>query len=286
MKTNINIDNYEAYLLDYQEGNLSPDEAEQLKAFVAAQGLNWDELTAPLPYLAAPEIAYADKEKLKRGAAVTPLYAKIASAAAAAGLLLTVSLWPEKQWPTMEPIAELKPVEVSHIDANESWALLPRRATKSIDFLPCTDHHNLDMLNEASNQKGTASERKTTPLLAELSTKNVTSLQTGLPSANFDEPDFDLLYYRINTSLAIAQINEFGHDEEESYEQDLSLIGKGLLWLTKGKYDSFASLFGAGVRKAQQNLNEAATDMALAAYQHAEESFEETRERWEEKSAK
>ena len=40
MNTNINIDNYEAYLLDYLEGNLSPDKAEQLKAFVVAQGLD------------------------------------------------------------------------------------------------------------------------------------------------------------------------------------------------------------------------------------------------------
>ena len=51
MKTNITIDNYEAYLLDYMEGNLSPDEAEQLKAFVAAQGLDWNELTEELPHL-------------------------------------------------------------------------------------------------------------------------------------------------------------------------------------------------------------------------------------------
>ena len=61
MKTIITIDNYEAYLLDYMEGNLSPDEAEQLKAFVAAQGLDWDELTEELPHLEAPQIASSGK---------------------------------------------------------------------------------------------------------------------------------------------------------------------------------------------------------------------------------
>ena len=96
MKTNITTDNYEAYLLDYMEGNLSPDEAEQLKAFVATQGMDWDELTEELPHLETPQIAFEGKEKLKKKAAVVPLYVKIASVAAAAGLLLTVTLWPEK----------------------------------------------------------------------------------------------------------------------------------------------------------------------------------------------
>ena len=45
MKTNITIDNYEAYLLDYVEGNLSPEGAAELKAFITAPGLDWDELT-------------------------------------------------------------------------------------------------------------------------------------------------------------------------------------------------------------------------------------------------
>ena len=98
MKTNINTDNYEAYLLDYMEGNLSSDEAEQLKTFVAAQGLDWAELTQELPHLEAPALTYDGKEQLKQRSLslskgrssdnVIPLYVKIASAAAAAGLLL------------------------------------------------------------------------------------------------------------------------------------------------------------------------------------------------------
>ena len=74
MKTNITTDNYEAYLLDYMEGNLSPDEAEQLKAFVATQGMDWDELTEELPHLEAPQIAFEGKEKMKKKATVVPLY--------------------------------------------------------------------------------------------------------------------------------------------------------------------------------------------------------------------
>ena len=119
MKTIITTDNYEAYLLDYMEGNLSPDEAEQLKAFVAAQSLDWEELTEELPHLEAPQITYEGKESLKKKATVVPLYVKIASAAAAAGLLLTVSLWPEKSMPKMEPVAELKPILPTRLITSE-----------------------------------------------------------------------------------------------------------------------------------------------------------------------
>lgn len=135
------------------------------------------------------------------------------------------------------------------------------------------------MLNEGSNQKEMASVREATPLLAELPAQNA----TGLTQANFNDPDFKLLDYRLNTNLAFAQIDENGFEEHEKDENDLSLIGRGLLMLTNGRHDSFASLIGAGVRKAQQDLSDAATDAALAAYQRAEERFEETRERWEDK---
>jgi len=282
MKTNITTENYEAYLLDYMEGNLSPEGAAQLQAFVAAQGLDWDELTAPLPYLEAPQIACEGKEKLKKGASVVPLYVKIASAAAAAGLLLTVTLWPEKSMPKMEPIAKLQPIEVSHINNTESWALLPRRATESMNPLPRTSHRRDDMISEATNQKNVASVRETTPLLAELPIRNATSLQTDLPLSVSEEPDFDLVAYRMNTNLAFAPIDEYDFDDYDD-ERNLSLIGRGLLWLTNGRHDSFASLIGAGVRKAKQDLTEAATDMALAAYQRAEGGLEETRSHWEEK---
>ena len=283
MKTNITTDNYEAYLLDYMEGNLSPEGAAQLKAFVAAQGLDWDELTEPLPHLEAPQIVYEGKEKLKKKTAIVPLYVKIASAAAAAGLLLTVTLWPEKSMPKVEPIAELNPIEVSHINTNEPWTVLPRRATESIDPLLHTSHRRDDMHNEATNQKSIASERETTPLLAELPTKSVTALQTDWAPTHFDHPDFNLLTYRMNADLTFTQFKEADIDAYEEAHRDLSLISRGLLWLTKGRHDNFASLIGSGVHQAKQDIAEAATDMALAAYQRADESLEEAKERWEEK---
>ena len=279
MKTNITIDNYEAYLLDYLEGNLGPDEAEQLKAFVAAQGLDWNELTEELPHLEAPAVTYQGKENLKKKGTIVPLYVKIASAAAAAGLLLTVTLWPEKSMPRVEPIANLKPIEVSKIKTNEPIALLPRRATESINPLPRTGIRGDDLRSEGH----LTSKRTAMPLLAELPTKTATALQIDLPWTNFDEPDFDLMAYRMNTELAMMSFdgNEFSDDAEE--ERELSLIGKGIYLLTDGRHDSFASIISTGLSTAKKELNLAATDIALTAYYRADERFEEAKENWQDK---
>ena len=279
MKTNITTDNYEAYLLDYMEGNLSPDEAEQLKAFVVAQGLDWDELTEELPHLEAPQVEFEDKERLKKKAAIVPLYVKIASVAAAAGLLLTVSLWPDKSMPKVEPIASLKPIEVNHISTNEPIALLPRRATESIDPLPRTSLREDDMLSEGHLTSG----RKAIPLLAELPSKTATALQIDQPWTDFNEPNFDMLAYRMDKELAMMSLDENDFTDNAKDKSDLSLIGKGIYLLTDGRYDSFEDLIFSGLTTAKKELSLAATDMALAAYNNVSEQFEEAKERWEEK---
>ena len=290
MKTNITTDNYEAYLLDYMEGNLSPDEAEQLKAFVAAQGMDWGELTEELPHLEAPQIAFEGKESLKQRALslskgrssekikVIPLYVKIASVAAAAGLLLTVTLWPEKSMQKTETIAELKPILPGRlITASETTTLPPR----TIHFV-----QPQVVKKERPTFSETTSERVETPRVAQLEPQIAPVLPT---SPTVAEPDFNLLAYRMNTDLALALINEYGFDgfsENEEYDSEPSLIGKGLLLLTNGRHDSFASIIASGLTTAKKELDLAATDFALTAYNRADESFEEAKEYWEEKLEK
>ena len=269
---NITIDNYEAYLLDYVEGNLSESETKQLQSFVAAQGLDWDELTEELPHLEAPALAYENKEGLKKKATVMPLYVKIASAAAAAGLLLTVSLWPEKSMPKVEAIAELKPILPGRlITASETTTTLPPRTIHFVQ--PQVVRKEKTVVHE------TISERADTPLLAQLEPRQATTLT---PKANLNEPDFGLLAYRLNSDLAFVQTNG-NLLTEETEEEPVSLIGRGLLWLTGGRHSSFASLINSGLRQAKKETIEAATDMALAAYQRADEQLASAKERWEEK---
>ena len=291
MKTNITTDNYEAYLLDYMDGNLSPDEAEQLKAFVAAQGMDWDELTEELPHLEAPQIAFEGKEKLmqrslslskgrssEKKRTIIPLYVKIASVAAAAGLLLTVTLWPEKSMQKTETIAELKPILPGRLITASETTTLPPRTFRFVQ--PQVVKKERPTFSE------TVSERVKTPLVAQLEPQKAPVLPT---SPTVAEPDFNLLAYRMNTDLALALINEYGFkdfSENEEFDREPSLIGKGLLWLTKGRHDSFASIIASGLTTAKKELDLAATDFALTAYNRADESFEEAKEYWEEKIEK
>ena len=272
---NITIDNYEAYLLDYVEGNLSESETKQLQSFVAAQGLDWDELTEELPHLEAPALAYENKEGLKKKAAVVPLYVKIASAAAAAGLLLTVSLWPEKSLPKMEPIAELKPVAATRLERPLERLALQTRPAQFVK-------QNVVVREKNVGIEKVAMEKTEMPLVAELPQIKAKEARIETTSPIFTEPDFDYLAYRIHAGMALAQYEN--HSFEENLEDEgVSLIGRGLLWLTGGRHSSFASLINSGLRQAKKGLTEAATDMALAAYQRADEQLEEAKERWEEK---
>lgn len=288
MKTNITTDNYEAYLLDYMEGNLSPDEAEQLKAFVAAQGMDWGELTEELPHLEAPQIAFEGKESLKQRAlslskgrtsekkrTIIPLYVKIASVAAAAGLLLTVTLWPEKSMQKTETIAELKPILPGRLITASETTTLPPRTIRFVQ--PQVAKKERPTFSE------TVSERVEIPLVAQLEPQKAPMLPT---SSTIAEPDFDLLAYRMNTDLALALINEYGFkdfSENEEFDREPSLIGKGLLWLTKGRHDSFASIIVSGLTTTKKELDLAATDFALTAYYRADERFEEAKENWQDK---
>ncbi len=275
MKTNITTDNYEAYLLDYMEGNLSPDEAEQLKAFVATQGMDWDELTEELPHLETPQIAFEGKEMLKKKAAVVPLYVKIASVAAAAGLLLTVTLWPEKSMQKTETIAELKPILPGRLITASETTTLPPRTFRFVQ--PQVVKKERPTISE------TISKRVEMPLVAQLESQKAPILPT---SSTASEPDFDLLAFRMNTNLALALINEYDFNsfsKDEEFDREPSLISKGLLWLTNGRHDSFASIIASGLTTAKKELDLAATDFALTAYNRADESIEEAKEYWEEK---
>ena len=283
MNTNINIDNYEAYLLDYLEGNLSPEGAAELRQFVVAQGLDWDELTEELPHLEAPALAYENKESLKKrplslskgrsndSKRVIPLYVKIASAAAAAGLLLTVGLWPEKSLPKLEPIANLKPIEVSRINTNEPIALVPRRATESTTTTTWATANKA--ISKASSKKQEVPERDAMPMLAEMQTiKAPTSITSQLLLAQTTEPDY-APYFMLD-DYALASYTDDDYEEPSPW-------GRGILRITDGKYERLISMIQEGLLLAKEEINMAAANLAVTTFYRVDDRIEEAKERWD-----
>ena len=265
---NITTDNYEAYLIDYLDGNLSAEETEQLKQFVAAQGLDWAELTEGLPQVTAPAITYDGKESLKKKGAVVPLYVKIASAAAAAGLLLTIGLWPEKSLPKVEPIAELKPIHSQITITEDPIRIVPKRIVS---------------FTESQSER---KEAKSQPTRMEAEAIAALPPMKAQEIAAFDNHDFalasdiELLRYRLESESTIARLAF-----ESTFEEDMptSLIGRGIYRMTEGRHASIGSLINTGLHFAKKGIKKASTDAVLATYYRAEENVEEAKEYWQEK---
>ena len=299
---NITTDNYEAYLIDYLDGNLSADETEQLKQFVASQGLDWEELTEELPHLEAPQIVYESKNNLCRRfdrlndlrslspstsrslslrslrplegskgrhkIAIIPLYVKIASAAAAAGLLLTVSLWPEKSLPKVDPIAELKPIHSSLTLREDPLRIVPKRA------IPFTESQNT---KKVAKSEPTRMETETIAALSPMKAQEIVAYKdAGFALAS----DIELLRYQLETEQALARLSLEPTVEEE---MPTSFIGKGIYRMTEGRHASIGDLINAGLHIAKKKVVKASTDAALATYYRAEEHIEEAKEQWQEK---
>ncbi len=265
---NITTDNYEAYLIDYIDGNLSADETEQLKQFVAAQGLDWAELTEGLPQVTAPAITYNGKERLKKKSAIVPLYVKIASAAAAAGLLFTISLWPEKSLPKVEPIAELKPIQSILTLTEDPFRIVPKRA------IPFTEKQNV---RKETQNEPTRMEVEAIAALSPMKAQEIVAFNdAGFACAS----DIELLRYQLETEQALARLALAPTVEEG---MPTSFIGRGIYRMTEGRHASIGDLINAGLHIAKKEVVKASTDAALATYYRAEGHIEDAKEQWQEK---
>ena len=265
MKTNINIDNYEAYLLDYMEGNLSPEGAAELRAFVAAQGLDWNELTEELPYLETPNLVYQDKERLKKKTVFVPLFAKIAAAAAAIALLFALFWKPNSTLPQQQLMAELQPIGGVTIETEKASFPTPKERIYQIKYQTVAKKKPLISLPE---------ERAEMPLLADLhpvSSQSICLSNDYLIANNLhSEP----VPYRFEPELASIK-------EEPSYDEDWqpSLLDKGIIWLSQGQYSSLDELVGGALHRVSDEVVATTTHIAMNAYNKADE----TKMRWEEK---
>lgn len=265
---NITADNYEAYLIDYLDGNLSTDETEQLKQFVAAQGFDWAELTEGLPQVTAPAITYNGKESLKKKSTVISLYVKIASAAAAAGLLLTIGLWPEKSLPKVEPIAELQAIQPHLTIKEDPFRIVPKR-TLSFTESQCN--------KKETRKQPTRMKEDAIAALSPMKAQEVAAFET---SDFAHASDIELLRYRLESEATLARLAL-----ESTFEEEMptSLIGRGIYRMTEGRHASIGDLINAGLHLAKKEIKKASADAALATYYRAEEHFEEAKEHWQEK---
>lgn len=87
-------------------------------------------------------------------------------------------------------------------------------------------------------------------------------------------PDFVPDHLSRDYDLAAITDDGYGYDEP-------SLLSKGLLKMTDGKYESLGDMIQGGFQLAKEEINLAATDIAVTAYYRMDDRIEEARERWE-----
>ena len=193
------------------------------------------------PRLTPPDVVYEHKDALKKKAVVIPLYAKVVAAAAAVALLFGI-FWFRSAMPEQDLMAELKPIEAGQVVSNPTMVLAESQAHFNVPNVPKPAVKPV-MKPLPVNTPNTY-KRVEMPLLAELPPMAAPML---IPTEAQSELWVDEAFY-----LASNEMTETLREEDEP--EDRSLVGRGIYKMTNGECDSFASLFGSGLRSVKTEL--------------------------------
>lgn len=122
-------------------------------------------------------------------------------------------------------------------------------------------------------------------LLASLTPKNATEIEVSKTFAI----EYNLLPERVfflpMNDFYLAQNQEWDDNNDYEYydHHRPSLIGKGISWLSKGRYGSIGEIVSDGLRIAKREVIELSEQALVAVYIKADESFDEAKNRWEER---
>ena len=202
------------------------------------------------PRLVPPDVVYENKASLKKPV-VIPLYAKIISAAAAVALLFGI-FWNRHAVPELEMTAELRPIEATRVEMEETPVLaesqarfiIPQKVVKPV----------------VAQQVETISyERIDSPLVSELQPIAAPIL---VSSEDYTETlrDSEVYYAFLYTPAS-------WYNQEEGYDGDLSWIGRNIYQMTDGEHDSFASIISGGLRSVKTEISSVAMTIQSSRYQ-------------------
>ncbi len=344
----ININNYEAFLIDYMEGRLDNAEIQQLKAFCAQNNIDFEELTEGLPILDSPDITFEekecllksetvpfddmddnlcklepdtsivfkDKESLKKKAIILPLYAKIAAAAAVIILLFGLFWLPknENDGTNQQPVlVELttetdesypKDTLISPENSTENQLNEEHRNVYENEQIASNEnvaHYVSEKQQDIENQHNSSSiEKEEDEELIENETEEIQPtriepelLATLAPRSTTEvivSEDFAVEYGLVHGNILYPATNESylaqNQEWDEKYEygdQRLSLIGRGISWLSNGRYTSISEVISDGLHMAKHEVIDLSEQAIAYAYIKADESIDEAKNRWEER---
>ena len=321
----INIENYEALLIDYMEGGLNDAEIQQLKAFCAQNNIDFEEITENLPILESSSktynekenlfkngivadhidegqcilkpdtsIVFKDKESLKKKAFIVPLYAKIAAAVAVIALLFGLFWLPktENSNTNEQPIlVELTPETTE--TASDTVLIPTEKFESECRDMACYVSENVQNKSSEDVARNVSTEDESYEIQQiRIESELLASLEPRIAKEIIVSEDFaiengllpEMVYLLPANDYYLAQNQEWEvEDDYEYHEQHLSLIGRGISWLSQGRYTSISEAISDGLRIGRREVVELSEQAVAIAYIKADEGLNEIKTKLEER---
>ena len=319
---NINEDNYEERFIAYQELLLDGEEEREVEDFVDNNPFLLKDLRIYGNCRLEPDttIVFKDKDNLKKKAVILPLYAKIAAAAAVIAVLFGLFWLPknEDDNANQQPVlVELTPEPSENVlyPSEKESVISQDEEGRDVALYVSDDKQqsNEDVVRNISTEKQIALHNEdvarnvSTEFLAENETKEIQEIR---PEQNGIEPELlasltpknateievskdfaiengllpERVFFLPMNDFYLAQNQEWNdNDDYEYYDENQSLFDKGIIWLSKGRYGSIGEVVSDGLRIAKREVIELSEQALVAVYIKADESFDEAKNRWEER---
>lgn len=320
---NINEDNYEERFIAYQELLLDGEEEREVEEFADNNPFLLNDLRTYGNCRLEPDttIVFKDKDNLKKKAVILPLYAKIAAVAAVIAVLfglfwlpkneddnanqqpVLVELTPEPSENVLYPSEKESVISqdeegrdvalyvsddkqqsnedvVRNISTEKQIALHNEDVARNVSTEFLTENETEEIQEIRPKQIGIGPE-----LLASLTPKNATEIEVSKDFAIENGLLPERVFFLPVNDFHLAQNQEWDdNDDYEYYDHHRpSLIGKGISWLSKDRYGSIGEVVSDGLRIAKREVIELSEQALVAVYIKADESFDEAKNRLEER---
>ena len=267
-------------------------------------------------------IVFKDKDNLKKKTVILPLYAKIAAVAAVIAVLFGLFWLPKnkndnaKQQPVLVELTPessenvLNPSEKENVISQDEEGRdvvyyvsddKPNESKEDVARDISTREHQTQSAGDIARNVSTEflAENETEEiqeirpeqigiepeLLASLTPKNTTEIEVSKDFAIENGLLPERVFFLPMNDFYLAQNQEWDdNDDYEYYDRHRpSLIGKGISWLSKGRYESIGEVVSDGLRIAKREVVEFSEQAVVAVYIKADESFDEAKAKWEER---
>lgn len=262
-------------------------------------------------------IVFKDKENLKKKAVILPLYAKIAAAVAIIVLLFGLFWLPKtensntNEQPILVELAPetneshpkdtlISPENPSDNESNEEYRNVYENA--QIASNGEVAHRVSAKQQNIENQHNSRSfEKEEDECLIENDAEDIqpikieqellASLEPRIATEIIVSEDFaiengllpEMAFLLPANNYYLVQNQEWVEDDHEYYERHLSLIGRGISWLSQGRYTSISEVISDGLRIGKREVIDLSEQAVAIAYIKADEGLNEIKTKWEER---